>query len=72
MKLGTHKQTGRKVAVKVMRLPEGGTLRGMYAMHQAKARALACGAPRRRFHARTRGLLTVGAAAARAPRPPPR
>ena len=39
VKLGTQKQTGRKVAIKIMRLPEGGTLRGMYAMHQAKARA---------------------------------
>jgi hypothetical protein len=39
VKLGTHKQTGTKVAVKIMRLPEGGTLRGMHAMHQAKARS---------------------------------
>ena len=50
VKQGVHKITGQRVAVKIMRLPQNGMLRGAHPMTQSKARA-----PRAAPRARPRG-----------------
>jgi hypothetical protein len=73
VKLGEHKMSGERVAVKIMRLPANGMLRGAHAMRQSKARPRAVPLRAPRTHAPSAGpcpRLSVTPARAARPRAP--